>query len=176
MHNASLPAEMRDSRISDIANCGLQYTFFQNMVSSIITSSICTALVHPLWLIKTRFELQSYESKIAGWTQYKSWCDCLRKVIRDEGYTALYKGIRPAMALAPHAAIQMIIYEELRRYHLTNSSIQPFLSGVISKFGASSLTYPLQILRSRQQMLYSESPNESILRAASVSNIINKIV
>nr|AZL94171.1 Ant protein [Cardiosporidium cionae] len=144
-------------------------SLYENMVSSIIATIIATSLVHPLWFIKTRMELQSFESKLVGWTQYKGWMHCCKTIYIQEGYHAFYKGFFAALWMAPHSIIQLVLYEELKKRHNISaaSSMQlfwPFLWGVSSKFIAASFTYPFQVLRSRLQMLHSPYANYSLLQ------------
>ncbi|GMI68169.1 folate transporter 1 [Hibiscus trionum] len=72
--------------------------------------SLCT---NPIWLIKTRLQLQSpfHQSR-----PYSGIYDALRTILREEGWTALYKGLGPGLLTqVSHGAIQFTAYEELRR-------------------------------------------------------------
>ncbi|TYI40987.1 hypothetical protein ES332_A02G202700v1 [Gossypium tomentosum] len=72
--------------------------------------SICT---NPIWLIRTRLELQSplHQSQ-----PYSGVYDALRTMLREEGWTALYTRLGPGLLMqVSHGAIQFTAYEELRR-------------------------------------------------------------
>ncbi|KAG8497584.1 hypothetical protein CXB51_008890 [Gossypium anomalum] len=72
--------------------------------------SICT---NPIWLIRTRLELQSPLHKSQP---YSGVYDALRTMLREEGWTALYTRLGPGLLTqVSHGAIQFIAYEELRR-------------------------------------------------------------
>eukprot|EP00922_Rhytidocystis_sp_ex-Travisia-forbesii_P029974 GHVS01043950.1.p1 GENE.GHVS01043950.1~~GHVS01043950.1.p1 ORF type:complete len:344 (+),score=70.84 GHVS01043950.1:114-1145(+) len=146
----------------------------QNFLSSIVSSFLATSVVHPLWLIKTRLEMQTYESKgVPSWTQYHGWWHCVVTITKKEGVRALYRGIGPAIALVPHAALQMFLYEEMKRmfsvdFNGWSSFYGPFVWGASSKFIAILLSYPLQVLRCRQQMMHSPFAHSSFLHVAAV--------
>ncbi|KAK8673250.1 hypothetical protein V6N13_111599 [Hibiscus sabdariffa] len=122
--------------------------------------SLCT---NPIWLIKTRLQLQSpfHQSR-----PYSGIYDALRTILREEGWTALYKGLGPGLLTQVcHGAIQFTAYEELRRImvdykerkqksesgsDLLNSFDYAVLGGA-SKIAAILVTYPFQVIRTRSQ-------------------------
>lgn len=53
-------------------------------------------------------------TQLAGWPQFRNGFDCIVAAARG-GLKESYRGIGPAIALAPHAAIQMAVYERLKR-------------------------------------------------------------
>ncbi|XP_021859791.1 folate transporter 1, chloroplastic isoform X4 [Spinacia oleracea] len=90
--------------------------------------------------------------------------DALRTILKEEGWTALYRGIWPSLFLVSHGAIQFTAYEELRKVlvefksegakskgaEVLNSLDYTFL-GASSKVAAILFTYPIQVIRSRLQ-------------------------
>ncbi|MBA0628248.1 hypothetical protein Godav_023011, partial [Gossypium davidsonii] len=115
--------------------------------------SLCT---NPIWLIKTRLQLQNplHQSR-----RYSGIYDALRTILREEGWTALYKGLGPGLLMVSHGAIQFTAYEELRRImvdykekkqksegasNLLNSFDYALLGGS-SKIAAILITYPFQV-------------------------------
>ncbi|KAG8481645.1 hypothetical protein CXB51_026502 [Gossypium anomalum] len=121
--------------------------------------SLCT---NPIWLIKTRLQLQNplHQSR-----HYSGIYDALRTILREEGWTALYKGLGPGLLMVSHGAIQFTAYEELRRImvdykekkqkskgasNLLNSFDYALLGGS-SKIAAILITYPFQVIRTRAQ-------------------------
>ncbi|KAE8662876.1 Folate transporter 1 [Hibiscus syriacus] len=85
--------------------------------------------------------------------------DALRTILREEGWTALYKGLGPGLLMVSHGAIQFTAYEELRRImvdyktrkqksesasNLLNSFDYALLGGS-SKIAASLVPYPFQL-------------------------------
>ncbi|KAG2408759.1 Folate transporter [Vigna angularis] len=123
---------------------------------------LCT---NPVWLIKTRLQLQS---PLHQTEPYSGLYDAFRTITREEGFSALYRGIVPGLFLqVSHGAIQFTAYEELRKviidfkskrstFHNHNpdkllNSVDYAVLGATSKLAAILLTYPFQVMRSRLQ-------------------------
>ena len=117
---------------------------------------ITTTATNPIWLIKTRIQLQS-SPKI-----YKNSFDCLRQVIRNEGPLTLYQGMTASYLGCIEGTIQWVLYEKLKtffRKKFEPSSVSEnvggsagkatFCAAAISKVIACSLTYPHEVLRTR---------------------------
>lgn len=70
--------------------------------------------MQPLDVVKTRFQLQVKRS-VNDPLYYSSVFDCIRKMTRQEGIFALYKGILPPiMAETPKRAVKVkYIYKEV---------------------------------------------------------------
>lgn len=61
-------------------------------LASALSAGIATSTAtNPIWLIKTRMQLQSTSSH--GMPLYRNSFDCLRVVLRSEGLRGLYKGL-----------------------------------------------------------------------------------
>ncbi|XP_027921049.1 folate transporter 1, chloroplastic-like [Vigna unguiculata] len=122
---------------------------------------LCT---NPVWLVKTRLQLQS---PLHQTQPYSGLFDAFRTITREEGFSALYRGIVPGLLLVSHGAIQFTAYEELRKviidfkskrstFHNQNpdkllNSVDYAVLGATSKLAAILLTYPFQVMRSRLQ-------------------------
>ncbi|KAK2355646.1 folate transporter 1, chloroplastic [Trifolium repens] len=122
---------------------------------------LCT---NPVWLVKTRLQLQT---PLHQTRPYSGLYDAFRTIMREEGFSALYRGIVPGLFLVSHGAIQFTAYEELRKTivdlkskgsetqhqnpdQLLNS-VDYAVLGATSKVAAILLTYPFQVIRSRLQ-------------------------
>nr|GMC57521.1 folate transporter 1, chloroplastic isoform X2 [Ipomoea batatas]GMC67776.1 folate transporter 1, chloroplastic isoform X2 [Ipomoea batatas] len=115
---------------------------------------ICT---NPIWLVKTRLQLQSPLHQIRP---YSGFHDALITILKEEGWRALYKGLVPGLFLVTHGAIQFTAYEELRKVVVnwrsdenerTSGTADNLLDsidyatlGASSKIAAILLTYPFQ--------------------------------
>ncbi|TKY55857.1 Folate transporter 1 [Spatholobus suberectus] len=123
---------------------------------------LCT---NPVWLVKTRLQLQT---PLHQTRPYSGIYDAFRTIMREEGFSALYRGIVPGLFLqVSHGAIQFTAYEELRKVivdfkskgstvHNQNpdkllNSVDYAVLGATSKFAAILLTYPFQVMRARLQ-------------------------
>lgn len=121
--------------------------------------SLCT---NPIWLVKTRLQLQT---PLHQAQPYSGFHDALMTILREEGWTALYKGLVPSLFLVTHGAIQFTAYEELKKVFIKLKSegnrdydhdylLDSFdyaTLGAVSKLAAILTTYPFQVLRSRLQ-------------------------
>uniref|UniRef100_A0A7S0EFR5 Mitochondrial carrier protein n=1 Tax=Hanusia phi TaxID=3032 RepID=A0A7S0EFR5_9CRYP len=123
---------------------------------------------NPIWLVKTRLQLQSGGLNKAGGTtgtqqtvRYRGMVDGFRQVIKSDGIFGLYRGLVPSLFLVSHGAIQFMAYEELKKLfrhywekgddHL--HTWQTLLTSSMSKVFASAVTYPNQVVRSRLQQV-----------------------
>eukprot|EP00386_Alphamonas_edax_P004058 GDKI01012651.1.p1 GENE.GDKI01012651.1~~GDKI01012651.1.p1 ORF type:complete len:322 (-),score=34.82 GDKI01012651.1:107-1072(-) len=163
----SIRFALRDLRQQPPSDRSTAISFNQNLVASSLAGLAATLMVHPLWLVKSRIEMQSVESKAARWMQCRGRFDCLRSIVQHEGPRALYKGLVPGLCLVPHAALQLLLYEELKKHTSPDGSTgvppwMPFMWGGASKLVASACTYPLQVFRSRQQMQRSPFAGKSM--------------
>ncbi|OIW09654.1 hypothetical protein TanjilG_28253 [Lupinus angustifolius] len=94
--------------------------------------------------------------------------DAVRTIMKEEGFSALYRGIVPGLFLqVSHGAIQFTAYEELRnvlvdlknkrsKIHHQNpdkllNSVDYAVLGATSKIAAILITYPFQVIRARLQ-------------------------
>eukprot|EP00594_Rhizosolenia_setigera_P014796 CAMPEP_0178959224 /NCGR_PEP_ID=MMETSP0789-20121207/12149_1 /TAXON_ID=3005 /ORGANISM="Rhizosolenia setigera, Strain CCMP 1694" /LENGTH=378 /DNA_ID=CAMNT_0020642157 /DNA_START=17 /DNA_END=1153 /DNA_ORIENTATION=+ len=109
----------------------------ENFGAACISGAILVGLTNPIWLIKTRMQLQRRDvslssSRITTKTTtssstttttknkkitnkpYKSMSDAFRTIIKEEGVFALYKGSLPALLLTSHGGVQFVTYEFLK--------------------------------------------------------------
>jgi solute carrier family 25 folate transporter 32 len=124
-------------------------------------AGIVTCLVtNPFWLVKTRLQLQL--GNTARWkspTSYRGMLDGWLSIVREEGFTGLYRGIGPSLLLVSHGAIQLTSYEYCKKvlYNKKKGRNErptipdSLISSTISKVIASLTTYPLQVIRTRMQ-------------------------
>lgn len=94
--------------------------------------------------------------------------NALRTILKEEGWSALYRGIAPSLFLqVSHGAVQFMVYEELRKFVVefkckeSNKnlgsdaklldSVDYAVLGASSKLAAILMTYPFQVIRARLQ-------------------------
>ncbi len=99
---------------------------FENFTAACLSGSIMVGFTNPIWLIKTRMQLQLKKAqqcqiaKLAPSSEklkppYKNIFDAATTIVREEGVTALYKGTVPALMLTTHGGIQFVVYEFLKK-------------------------------------------------------------
>lgn len=119
---------------------------------SAASAGVATATAtNPIWLIKTRMQLQQTNTSNA---RYKSSLDCLVRVVKEEGVRGLYKGLSASYLGVAEGTIQWVLYERLKRHLNQNGSNKNqwgsyFAAAAGSKLFAATLTYPHEVLRTR---------------------------
>lgn len=99
-----------------------------------ITAGVTTVtVVNPIWVIKTRLQLQGAAqlqarasaagARADGLVYQGSW-DALRQIVRDEGVRGLYKGLTPSIWGVSETAIQFMLYERFKSILTRNRQSQ----------------------------------------------------
>ncbi|CEI93323.1 hypothetical protein RMCBS344292_07562 [Rhizopus microsporus] len=63
-----------------------------------VAGAIGATAVYPIDLVKTR--MQNQRSKVVGELLYKNSLDCFKKVMKNEGFTGLYRGLGPQLVVS----------------------------------------------------------------------------
>jgi len=80
-----------------------------------VAAGIATATAtNPIWLVKTRLQLDA--SRTAGTTgrRYKSSLDCVRQVVQKEGIGGLYRGLSASYLGTVETALHLVLYEQFK--------------------------------------------------------------
>jgi solute carrier family 25 folate transporter 32 len=81
------------------------------MAAATEASAVAVMFTNPLWLVKTRIQLQLVRNDAGN---YRGLWDALRRIVAEEGVAGLYKGLVPALMLTSHGAVQFAAYEEMK--------------------------------------------------------------
>ena len=118
---------------------------------------------NPIWLVKTRLQLDKNIHASGRGRQYKNALDCTMQTIRTEGIRGLYRGLTASYLGVTESTLQWMLYEQmklslLRREERVAASGQPptfwdqtvALTGKVSaagaaKFVAALITYPHEV-------------------------------
>ncbi|CAN0274131.1 unnamed protein product, partial [Phaeothamnion confervicola] len=133
-----------------------------HLAAGMAAGTVMVFLTNPIWLIKTRMQLQSREffgsgssGAAAAPRPYAGVADALRTIVKEEGALALYKGVVPALVLCGQGALQFMAYEWMKERlprHDVNTPGESLAMGGASKIFASLVTYPYQVvIKSRLQ-------------------------
>jgi solute carrier family 25 protein 33/36 len=123
---------------------------------------------NPIWLVKTRLQLDKAEAEGAGrGRMYRGAWDCVVKTVRAEGIRGLYRGLTASYLGVTESTAQWVLYEKGKQYLarrerllLESSKPRSVWDNIVSstgnlvaaggaKFLASILTYPHEVVRTR---------------------------
>eukprot|EP01059_Diplonema_ambulator_P027182 TRINITY_DN4495_c0_g1_i2.p1 TRINITY_DN4495_c0_g1~~TRINITY_DN4495_c0_g1_i2.p1 ORF type:complete len:351 (+),score=24.00 TRINITY_DN4495_c0_g1_i2:31-1083(+) len=132
-----------------------------NFCSATFAGCVATTITCPLWLIKTRMQLQRGASSPQGPSveRYRGTFHGLRSIQKTEGFRGWYSGLAPSLLMVSHGSVQMTLYEGLKSW-CSSFHAQPgsrlstweiCFSTLTSKCIASMFTTPLVVLRIRVQ-------------------------
>lgn len=94
----------------------------ENFSAACLSGSIMVAFTNPIWLIKTRMQLQMklsdkiklHPGEEAIKPPYKNMFHAAKTIVQEEGFVGLYKGSIPALMLVSHGGVQFVCYEFLK--------------------------------------------------------------
>lgn len=129
-----------------------------HLISGINAGIVTSTVTNPIWLIKTRLQLDK-----ATKNEYKNSLDCIKKIIKNEGFFAMYRGLSASYLGSIESTIQWILYEQMKilikkRSDLLNEKtklnetidwIYRSSSAGFAKLIASLITYPHEVVRTR---------------------------
>lgn len=157
----------------------ISFPLFNSIYSFILGSiagAIGAATVYPIDMIKTR--MQNQRGKLI----YSGYIDCLKKLIRNEGFRGLYSGMLPQMVgVAPEKAIKLTMNDLVRGIGKKKSKDGQIglgwevLAGSVAGTCQVVVTSPLEITKIRLQTqgeMIKEALNEGRIVARKTALII----
>jgi len=89
--------------------------FYVYLFGSALAATFSAAVTCPLDVVKTRVQVQ--QKLPSGEYQYKNGFDAMRQIIKNEGTSALFQGVKPrCLWIAGGTAITMLAYEEIKKW------------------------------------------------------------
>jgi solute carrier family 25, member 33/36 len=89
-----------------------------------IAAGIATATTtNPIWVVKTRLQLDASESG-KNPRRYKNSWECTRQILRQEGIVGLYKGLSASYLGTVETMLHLVLYERLKTLYSTAFGIQ----------------------------------------------------
>ncbi|XP_053565953.1 solute carrier family 25 member 36 [Bombina bombina] len=133
-----------------------------HMISAGAAGFTAITATNPIWLIKTRLQL---DARNRGERRMSAF-DCIRKVYRADGFKGFYRGMSASYAGISETVIHFVIYESIKRKLLEHKSasamddedesvkeasdfIGLMLAAATSKTCATSIAYPHEVVRTR---------------------------
>ena len=92
------------------------------VVKLLLSGCIEVMIMHPLDLIKTRFQLQNNTAQMSDQHHYTGVRDCARKMYHQEGLLSFWKGILPPILVeTPKRAWKFFTFEQFQKIFLFGS-------------------------------------------------------
>lgn len=151
-------------------NKGQESTFI-HLLSGISAGLVTSTATNPIWLIKTRLQLDKRKGK-----HYSSSWDCFKHVVKTEGFSSLYKGLTASYLGGAESTLQWVLYEQMKAFinkravhkegekttkdHILEWSARSGAAGA-AKFVASLITYPHEVVRTRLRQAPSEATGKA---------------
>ncbi|OLL25302.1 putative mitochondrial 2-oxodicarboxylate carrier [Neolecta irregularis DAH-3] len=134
-------------------NVPFSVTFAAGAIAGV--SEILT--MYPLDVVKTRFQLQVGKAT-PGQEQYTGMTDCVKKIIKNEGFSRLYRGILPPILMeAPKRATKFAANDEWTKVYLKTFGVQKVTSPISILTGATAgatesfVVVPFELVKIRLQ-------------------------
>ncbi|KAL8953987.1 MAG: hypothetical protein Q9222_000197 [Ikaeria aurantiellina] len=157
--------------ISNSFNGG-QEAAWVHICAAINAGIITGTATNPIWLVKTRLQLDKSRAEKAGSAsvrQYKNSFDCARQTIQSEGIRGLYRGLTASYLGVTESTLQWFLYEQGKLYlrrregRILASGQDPtpwdqavnwggkVTAAGSAKFFAAIITYPHEVVRTRMR-------------------------
>ncbi|KAJ5114770.1 hypothetical protein NUU61_000529 [Penicillium alfredii] len=123
---------------------------------------------NPIWLVKTRLQLDKSNAEHGKSRQYRNSFDCIKQTVRHEGVRGLYKGLSASYLGVTESSLQWVMYEQMKMflqrrddakradptYDYSTSDAVELWGGRVTAAGAAKLvaaaiTYPHEVVRTR---------------------------
>lgn len=134
-------------------------TFLERSGLSILSSSISAVVCCPIWVLKTRMQLEEASARTAapGARHFQSFRSGLTHSVRTNGLHSLWRGTSAQILLGIPNAFNFPIYETLKHYALLYSDAaslsvsQVCLCSTITKVLLTFVTHPIAVVKTRLQ-------------------------
>lgn len=150
-------------------------TTVESMIAGAIAGSATVLITNPIWVVNTRMTTRRNEAQDQESSGHQekvkrspSTIATLLALLREEGPTALFSGVLPALVLVVNPILQYTVFEQLRnalekRRKVTSKDV--FYLGAIGKLMATVITYPYITVKSRAHVATAGTPQLGMLRS-----------
>lgn len=129
----------------------------KDLLLASIAGAINVLTTTPFWVVNTRLKMKGIGKENSA-SDYDNLIQGLITVAKKEGVRGLWSGTIPSLILVSNPAIQFMMYEMIKRNVQKMSktpndlsSFTVFVMGALSKAIATVVTYPLQLVQTRQR-------------------------
>ncbi|CAN4095788.1 unnamed protein product [Withania somnifera] len=149
---------------------------FSSLLVAALSGSVNVMLTNPIWVVVTRMQTHTGKDKdnhrkllashdeISVVVEPPSYgtSHTIQEVYGESGLSGFWNGVFPTLFMVSNPAIQFMLYETLlkkirKRRASSNkgandvTALDIFLLGAVAKLGATVVTYPLLVIKSRLQ-------------------------
>ncbi|KAJ7634180.1 mitochondrial carrier protein RIM2 [Mycena polygramma] len=136
--------------IANNFNDGRENTWV-HLTAAAIAGIVTGTATNPIWVVKTRLQLQSSAHGGAATSPLGGSWATIRTIMKDEGIRGFYKGLSASYLGVTEGTIQWVLYERLKA--LSAGTDLEWLgmlgSAGTAKCVASLITYPHEVIRTR---------------------------
>lgn len=133
--------------------------FSARAVASVVASSVASVLSNPIWLIKTRMQLEEFHRAHGkeSMRQYATFFGGVRHVLRTNGFRGLWVGSSAQVLLGVPNAFNFPIYDTVKAFRLQQTqrkSLDLYEVCICSTFTRTILmllSHPLFVIKTRLQ-------------------------
>lgn len=188
-------AEAHARRSVERGNVDASVGMLTSLVIAALAGCANVLLTNPIWVIVTRMQTQAQalEKSVAATgvrpppsVASHGTLDAIVDLYKEAGVRGFWKGVLPTLIMVCNPAIQFMLYEgmmkkltEKRRVtsrgtkHVSASEV--FLLGAIAKLGATVVTYPLLVVKSRLQAKQEIGGDKSLQYTGTLDAIVKMI-
>ncbi|KAG5436931.1 hypothetical protein PCANB_001341 [Pneumocystis canis] len=144
-----LQSQTVDTNIMKSCYRDIFYSFIHSQNIGSLTSTFNTDTVSRHFCMNRNANIPRY--------QFNGMLETMIRISRDEGFTALWRGLSPTLAMAlPSTIIYFVGYDHLRQYF--SSPLAPLFCGAFVRTMSATVISPLELFKTRLQSTV-HSPN-----------------
>jgi solute carrier family 25 protein 33/36 len=83
-----------------------------SVIAGIAAGFVVVTVTQPIWLIKTRMQLQSLQHELL----YKNSLHAVQKIYQEEGLRVFYRGMTASYVGISESTFQFVLYERMKAY------------------------------------------------------------
>ncbi len=151
-----------------------QHSSSMHLLAASLASMASVTITSPVWVVKTRLQLQSAAPASPSPQHYSGVWDAFRKIHASEGPGAFFRGLSASYLGVIETSLQFVLYGHLKSYiiaqrlqamppaaregrslaelhALAYSGASSFWTSALTKFVVAIITYPHEVLRTRMR-------------------------
>ncbi|XBW36782.1 hypothetical protein QEN19_002359 [Hanseniaspora menglaensis] len=136
-------------------------SFFESTAIGFISGSITAIATNPIWTANTRLITANKDKASGKYDVDSSLAKTICNIINEDGFFAVFKGLKPALILVLNPVIQYSVFEQLKNLiYASRDDITPnmsFILGAISKVIATVFTYPTITIKTQSHLQKDQS-------------------